>query len=36
MKVNTVQRVKNDKGYHDRAAVNNVETDFLIDTGAEV
>ena len=36
MKVNTVQRVNNNKGYHVRATVNNVETDFLIDTGAEV
>ena len=35
-KVNTVQEVNSYKGYHVRATVNNVETNFLIDTGAEV
>ena len=35
-KVNTVQEVNSYKGYHVRATVNNVETNFLIDTGADV
>jgi hypothetical protein len=35
-KVNTVQEVNSNKGYHVRATVNNVETNFPIDTGAEV
>ena len=35
-KVNTVQEVNSYKGYHVRATVNNVDTNFLIDTGAEV
>jgi hypothetical protein len=35
-KVNTVQEVNSYNGYHVRATVNNVETNFLIDTAAEV